>query len=59
MQEFALKRIKEGGLAEEMRHQELLRAEMALAYKTGDKAKAKQIAKRMEPLDMRLKKNQA
>ena len=29
--------------------QELLRAQMALAYKTGDEGKAKALAKRLEP----------
>lgn len=54
--EFAYKRIKQGGLADEMRHQELLRAEMSLAYRTGDRAKAQRIANRLEPDDPRLKK---
>lgn len=38
-------------MAEEMRRQEMLRAEMALAYKTGDKAKAQRIMERLAPDD--------
>jgi hypothetical protein len=32
-----------------MREQELLRAEMALAYKTGDRARAQKIFERLQP----------
>jgi hypothetical protein len=38
-------------MAEEMRRQELLRAEMALAYKTGDTARAKKLFDRLAPDD--------
>jgi hypothetical protein len=38
-------------MADEMRRQELLRAEMALAYKTGDVDKAHRIAERLAPDD--------
>lgn len=34
-----------------MREQEMLRAQMALAYRTGDHAKAEKIAKRLLPDD--------
>ncbi len=45
----AYERLKKGGLADEMRQQEMLRAQMALAYKMGDKEKAAKIMKRLEP----------
>lgn len=37
------------GKAEDMREQELLRSQMALAYRTGDRDKAAQIAERLKP----------
>jgi hypothetical protein len=36
-----------------MREQELLRAEMALAYKTGDRARAQKIFDRLQPDDQK------
>jgi hypothetical protein len=39
------------GKAAEMRQQELLRAEMNLAYKTGDKARAQRLYDRLAPDD--------
>ena len=41
--------IKHHGKAEEMREQELLRAQMSLAYRTGDQTKAAQIMERLKP----------
>lgn len=37
------------GKAEDMREQELLRSQMALAYRTGDRDKAAQIQERLKP----------
>ena len=34
-----------------MREQELLRQKMSLAYRTGDRAEANRIAKRLEPVE--------
>ena len=47
----AMDALRKGGMAEEMRRQELLRAEMALAYKTGDNAKAQRLMERLAPDD--------
>ncbi|GBF97152.1 hypothetical protein Rsub_10339 [Raphidocelis subcapitata] len=47
----AMEALRKGGMADEMRRQEMLRAEMALAYKTGDKAKAQRIMERLAPDD--------
>lgn len=47
----AMEALRKGGMADEMRRQEMLRAEMALAYKTGDKAKAQKIMDRLAPDD--------
>jgi hypothetical protein len=41
--------LKSSGKAADMRQQELLRAEMALAYKTGDTARAQRIYERLAP----------
>ncbi len=43
--------MKRSGKADEMRHQEMLRAEMSLAYKTGDKARAQRLFERLAPDD--------
>lgn len=43
-------------MAKDMREQELLRAEMALAYKTGDKAKAQKLFERLQPDEEKKKK---
>ena len=45
----ALAELKSSGKAADMRQQEMLRAEMALAYKTGDTAKAQRIYERLAP----------
>ena len=37
------------GKAEDMRQQDLLRSQMALAYKTGDRDTVAQIAERLKP----------
>jgi len=37
------------GKAEDMRQQELLRSQMALAYKTGDRSQVAAIAERLKP----------
>lgn len=47
----AMNALRKGGMAEEMRRQELLRQEMALAYKTGDTARAQKIFERLAPDD--------
>jgi hypothetical protein len=41
--------LKHTDRAKDMREQELLRAEMALAYKTGDRARAQKIFERLQP----------
>lgn len=51
----AYKEIKGGDKARDMRAQELLRAEMALAYKTGDYAKANKLKERLAPDDEKKK----
>ena len=38
--------------ADEMRHQEMLRAKLALAYRTGDTQEAMRIAGRLKPDEM-------
>lgn len=43
-------------MAKDMREQELLRAEMNLAYKTGDKAKAQKLFERLQPDEEKKKK---
>lgn len=48
--------LKHTDLAKDMREQELLRAEMNLAYKTGDKAKAQKLFERLQPDEEKKKK---
>ncbi|KAF8073001.1 Ppc2 [Scenedesmus sp. PABB004] len=48
--------LKHTDRAKDMRDQELLRAEMTLAYKTGDKAKAQRIYERLLPDDQKKKR---
>jgi hypothetical protein len=43
--------LKHTDRAKDMREQELLRAEMTLAYKTGDRARAQKIFDRLQPDD--------
>jgi hypothetical protein len=38
--------------AKDMREQQLLRSQMELAYKTGDRKKAEQIAEMLKPVDL-------
>lgn len=45
--------LKHTDRAKDMREQELLRAEMALAYKTGDRARAQKIFERLQPEDQK------
>eukprot|EP00775_Hariotina_reticulata_P007910 gene7910-8106_t len=45
--------LKNTDRAKDMREQELLRAEMALAYKTGDRARAQKIFDRLQPDDQK------
>jgi hypothetical protein len=47
--------LKHTDRAKDMREQELLRAEMALAYKTGDRARADKIFQRLQPDDEKKK----
>jgi hypothetical protein len=47
--------LKHTDLAKDMREQELLRAEMNLAYKTGDKAKAQKLFERLQPDEQKKK----
>lgn len=47
--------LKHTDRAKDMREQELLRAEMTLAYKTGDKAKAQKLFERLQPDDQKKK----
>jgi hypothetical protein len=48
--------LKHTDMAKDMREQELLRAEMNLAYKTGDKAKAQKLFERLQPDEEKKKK---
>jgi len=45
--------LKHTDRAKDMREQELLRAEMTLAYKTGDRAKAQKLYERLLPDDQK------
>lgn len=56
MQE-AYTELKYSDKAHDMREQELLRAQAALAYKVGDTAKAQRIMERLQPDDPREEKN--
>lgn len=47
--------LKHTDRAKDMRQQELLRAEMTLAYKTGDKAKAQKLFDRLQPDELKKK----
>ena len=41
--------LKTGDKAEDMRQQELMRAKMSLAYRTGDAREAHRLAERLKP----------
>ena len=45
----AMAAMRHGGLAQDMREQAMLRAEIDLAYKTGDTARARKLAERLKP----------